>query len=252
MALHPPHLNAQHALLIDFDGTLVDLAERPDAVRLDAQLPALLREAMALTQGAVALLTGRRLESTDSMLHPLRLAGAGLHGAQLRKRLDGAIVERDTSHSAATCLAALEQAAAAVPGLWVEDKGAAIAVHYRQAPEAGAKALAVLTGAVAGDPRLEIISGKFVYEARPRGFDKGAALSELMSVRPFAGRVPIAVGDDHTDEDAIRIAQAMGGFGIKVGPGSSLARYRLQDAQAVMLWLRASLETTGQTVEGWT
>ena len=140
----------------------------------------------------------------------------------------------------------LQAAIAPHDGLWIEDKGAAIAIHYRAVPALGDFALRLLGDAAAANPQLQIVSGKFVHELRPRGLDKGEALREFMRRPPFAGRQPVFVGDDQTDEDAIRVAQELGGIGIRVGPGETLAAYRLLDPQAVLLWLRAAIATVPQ------
>ncbi|MDP3858198.1 MAG: trehalose-phosphatase [Stagnimonas sp.] len=232
----PPTLSGQHALFLDFDGTLVDLAGRPDEVRPDAGLVPLLVEYQQRLDGALAILTGRRLESVDAVLAPLQLAGAGLHGAQRREQAQGPIRELMADTGLAE---ALRNCAAPCPGLWVEDKGAALAIHYRAAPEQELQALELLRGVV-GSANLAIVSGKFVHEARPHGLDKGLALLDFMARPPFAGRIPVFVGDDRTDEDAMRAAQSLGGIAIKVGPGGSRADSRLVDPQAVLLWLLAS------------
>lgn len=245
--MQPPTFTGQHALFLDFDGTLVDLAERPERVRPDPQLPELLRACQRRLGGALALLSGRRLESIDDLLPGLQLPGAGLHGAQRRERPGGPVTEL----AAATGLATgLRERSAAYPGLWVEDKGAALAIHYREAPELSVLALELLYDAVQGSG-LRIVSGKCVHEARPPAFDKGQALREFMLRPPFAGRVPLFAGDDRTDEDAIRAAQQLGGAAIKVGPGPSGADHRLVDPQALLLWLRAGarIASPGARVE---
>lgn len=233
--MQPPTFTGQHALFLDFDGTLVELAERPELVRPDAQLPAALRACQRQLDGAVALLSGRRLESIDALLPDFAYAGAGLHGAQRRERP----LEPIRELAAATGLAdRLRQRCAVYPGLWVEDKGAALAVHYREAPELSVLALDLLRETVQGSA-LHIVSGKCVHEARPGRFDKGEALREFMRRPPFLGRIPVFAGDDVTDEDAVRAAQELGGMAIKVGPGPSLAKHRLVDPQALLLWLLA-------------
>lgn len=235
--MSPPTFTGQHALFLDFDGTLVELAERPEWVRPDAQLPGVLEACQRRLGGAVALLSGRRLDSIDALLPGLRFAGAGLHGAQRRETADAPV----TDLAAPTGLAArLRERCTLHPGLWVEDKGAALAIHYREAPELSVLALDLLRDAVQGSP-LRIVSGKCVHEARPGRFDKGEALREFMRQPPFLGRVPVFAGDDVTDEDAMRAAQELGGIAIKVGPGASCANHRLVDPQALLLWLLAGI-----------
>jgi trehalose 6-phosphate phosphatase len=229
-----PTPSSADALFLDFDGTLVELAERPSLVKVAPELPALLAAAAAAAGEALAIISGRRLASIDELLKPMRFAGAGVHGAELRI---------DPRAAAPAPDAALEQAALWLaarledePGLWLEDKGAALALHYRGAHARKGQAERLLREAVRG-LEVEVISGKEVFEARPRGVNKGEALRALMRHAPFAGRRPVYVGDDTTDEDAIRAAQELGGLGIKVGAGATAARARLPDPAAVRAWL---------------
>lgn len=228
----PP--SSSDALFLDFDGTLAELAERPHLVRIPPELPALLAAAAAALGEALAIVSGRRLASIDQLLAPMRFSGAGLHGAELRlDPREPAPPLQATMDRAAAWLAARIDAGGA---LWLEDKGLALALHYRGAPQARDEARELLRQAVDGLD-VEIISGHDVFEARPRGTNKGAALRKLMRGAPFAGRRPIYVGDDITDEDGIAAAQDLGGIGIKVGAGASAAKFRLEDPAAVRAWL---------------
>ena len=237
----PPLPTADDALFLDFDGTLVELAERPHLVQVPDDLPALLAAASAARGEALAIVSGRRLASIDEMLTPMRFCGAGLHGAELRTdpRETAPQPERLLEGPAMRLAALLEDD----PAAWLEDKGAAIAVHFRGAPHRGPQLEQLLREAVEGCP-VEIIAGKCVFEARPHGVDKGAAVRSLMLRPPFQGRRPVYVGDDVTDEDGIRAAQALGGLGIKVGAGDSVAQWRLENPAAVRQWL-ASIESPG-------
>ena len=232
----PPPPSTTDALFLDFDGTLVELAERPSLVQVPQDLPALLACAAASVGEALAIVSGRRLASIDASLAPMRFSGAGLHGAELRT---------DPRETAPPLESALDGAgqwlAARIEGdtaLWLEDKGAALALHYRGAPQRADDAERLLRDAVAG-LEVEVIAGKYVFEARPRGVDKGRVVQALMQRPPFAGRRPLYVGDDTTDEDGIRTAQALGGAGIKVGEGSSAAAFHLENPAAVRAWLAA-------------
>ncbi len=233
----PPVLTARHALFLDFDGTLVALADHPEHIVVPASLQETLAAVERQLGGALAIVTGRSLESLDRFLAPLTLRAAGVHGAQLR---------RDPRQAAAVTavlgdLAARLQAHfAGDPAVWVEDKGAAVAVHYRQAPERRDELCAAVRE-IASDDGLEIISGKCVFEARRHGDGKDAAVRRLMLGSPFQGRMPVFVGDDRTDEDGIREVQRQCGFGIKVGAGISDARWRLATPKAVLAWLRSML-----------
>ena len=232
--MQPPPPSPADALFLDFDGTLVELAERPDLVQVPAQLPALLAGIAATVGDALAIVSGRRLASIDQLLSPMRFSGAGLHGAELRTDpRELAPPLQPVLNGAAQWLAARIEGDAA---LWLEDKGAALALHYRGFPERAADAERLLLEAVAGLD-VEVIAGKSLYEARPNHVNKGLALHLLMRQAPFAGRRPVYVGDDTTDEDGIRAAQALGGIGIKVGEGGSAAALRLENPAAVRAWL---------------
>jgi len=222
------------ALFLDFDGTLVDLAERPSLVQVPRELPALLASVSAAVGEALAIVTGRRLASIDALLAPMRFSGAGLHGAELRTdpRETAPQLQSTLDHAAQWLAARIDGDTA----LWLEDKGAALALHYRGAPERAADAERLLRDAVDGLD-VEVIGGKCVFEARPCNVNKGQALRALMRLPPFAGRRPLYVGDDTTDEDGIRAAQSLGGIGIKVGEGSSDATLRLESPAAVRAWL---------------
>ncbi|MDB5969114.1 MAG: otsB [Hydrocarboniphaga sp.] len=236
----PPLLSRDSALYLDFDGTLVDLAPTPDSVRPAEGLVELLGSLQQLLAGAVAIVTGRRLESVDRWLAPLRFCGAGLHGAQMRLARDQA----DTSEfppEIGRLAAELRAIYANDPRILVEDKGGTVALHYRLAPER-APECAALMRRLALAHGLDVITGHAVVEARPRGVNKGLGVHRLAEAAPFAGRSPVFVGDDTTDEDAILVAQALAGIGIRVGATHSAARYRLADVAAVHRWLRASVD----------
>jgi trehalose 6-phosphate phosphatase len=229
------------ALFLDFDGTLVELAERPEQVIVTNDLRQLLGDLFQQLHGALAIVSGRPLAAIDALLQPLQLPGAGLHGVELRDAA-GAGISAAIALDLRPAADALRRyfggdGAADSSAILVEDKVLAIAVHYRQQPHRADEAERALRAAVESFP-VEIVAGKFVFEARPRGIDKGSALRRLMQMPAFAGRQPVFIGDDVTDEDGMAAAQALGGIGIKVGQGSSIARERLHDPAAVSKWLR--------------
>jgi trehalose 6-phosphate phosphatase len=222
------------ALFLDFDGTLVDIAPTPRSVKVDAAVRELLGDLSAALGGALAVITGRRLDSLDEFLAPPILSAAGLHGAQLRLSPTAtAVIAAPPLPRAA---AMLEVRYSQDPSMRVEDKGIAVALHFREAPERAAEAEAALREAVAGLD-VEIIAGKCVFEARPLGFDKGTALHAFMAEPAFAGRMPVFAGDDITDEDGMKAALALGGVAIKIGEGPSVAPTRLADPTALHGWL---------------
>ncbi|MBX3703125.1 MAG: trehalose-phosphatase [Steroidobacteraceae bacterium] len=241
----PPPLRSTAALYLDFDGTLADIALHPDEVLVSEPLPQLLLALRERLAGAVAVVTGRRLAAVDAMIAPARLAGSGLHGAEIRASGDAAAQLHADPAGAGPLAQALRQRFAGDPRIYVEDKGAAVALHYRQAPECERQCRAAMHE-LAPAGRFDVTEGSRVIEARPRGADKGAALAALARLPPFAGRNPVFVGDDATDEDGFRAAAGMGGFGVKVGPGPTAARYRIAEVGAVHEWLHDSLAALGR------
>ncbi len=235
----PPLLQANAALYLDFDGTLAAHAPHPDGVTVHDSLPTLLAGLRARLAGAVALVTGRPLAMLDAIVGPPRYAGAGLHGLEWRLA-SGNTISSGNPVGASRIVRALREHFGADPRLVIEDKGAAVALHYRQAPERAEECIAFMREIVSG-PDFEILRGHAVVEARPRGADKGAALHALAAHAPFAGRTPVFVGDDVTDEDGFLAAADLGGYGVKVGAGPTAARYRIAVVEAVRDWLAASL-----------
>jgi trehalose 6-phosphate phosphatase len=243
---HPPPLLPldRIALFLDFDGTLVDLAPRPGDVSVPPSLVELLETLHCRTGGAVAVVSGRPLADIDRLLAPLHLPGAGTHGAELRETSGGAVhlpgeplpgTLRDNLNSLAKELQSQWH------GLSIEDKTSAIALHYRLAPEAE-PALRAGLDRLELPPGWQVLAGHCVYEIRARALNKGAAVTALSAAPPFAGRVPVAVGDDRTDLEALASAVALGGHGIAVGDLQAPAvTWRLPDVAAVRDWLRRLL-----------
>ena len=234
-----PRIGPQNALFLDFDGTLAELAAQPEAVQLPPDLlPALTRLAARLS-GALAIVSGRKLADLDGFLAPLQLPTAAEHGAQQRRLPAGEVVtlaEPDLQE-AIKLIRALAQHH---PGLRVEIKSAAVALHYRHAPELEALALQVMTEAASRTPGVELLCGKCVFEIKPAGISKGSAIEAFMAAPPFAGRLPLFAGDDVTDEAGFSAVQQLGGHGIKVGEGATLAHYRCATPAALFQWLRAA------------
>ena len=234
------------ALFLDVDGTLIPIAETPDAVVLEpASLELLARLEKAL-QGAVALVSGRAVADLDRLFAPLRLPSAGLHGLQRRDAAGKLHEEGDDLRGEpdyAELSARLERFAAAHPGVLIEDKQAAIALHYRRAPTAAEPARALLQEMLCDRrDRLALVPGKMVFEIKPVAADKGVAIGALMAEAPFAGRRPIFIGDDVTDEDGFRIVNDLGGLSVRVGDTSrSAALAALPDVGAVAAWLQRLL-----------
>ena len=209
------------ALLLDVDGTIVDIAPKPDAVRVPASLKDSLSRLAAATDGAVALVSGRLLADLDHLFAPLRLAVVGGHGAELRL-LDGAkggAKGRTQKSPQLNAELKLRLAALARDGVRAEDKGFSLALHYREAPQQEK----TLRGAIAElcaepwSPAVEILPGKAVIEIKPAGFTKATGVRALMKHAPFAGRRPIFIGDDTTDETVFAIMPELDGIAFSVG-----------------------------------
>ena len=238
--LTPPLLHARNALFLDFDGTLVAIAPRPQDVHVAPWVVPTLRRVQAALGGALAVLTGRPLEEVDGFLAPLRPAAAGVHGTQ-RRSAEGRLwaVDAEPPDSVVRAAHAL---ARHHPELLIETKPAAIVVHYRAAPALATICRTTLAAALQGHDDWMLLSGHAICEIKPRGFNKATALRSFMDESPFTQRVPVVVGDDRTDEDAFVAALESGGQAIKVGPGTTVARFRLDNPAAVCRWLSASAE----------
>jgi len=226
------------ALFLDIDGTLLDFAARPDAVAVDSALPSLLRRLRERLGGALALVSGRPLEQIDA-LFGLRGPAAGLHGAELRHA--SGRIERQIGDRAriARLMREARRLTATLPGVFVEDKRDAFALHFRNAPDfaEAVQYVAIELARDAGND-YELLPGHAVFEIKPRGANKGRALDALMRDAPFAGRVPWMIGDDVTDEHAFAAAIAHGGAAIRVGaPRQTHARFALEAPRDVYDWL---------------
>ena len=233
-----PEFERRWAFFLDLDGTLLEIAATPDAVDPDYRELELLGRLSRAADGAVAVISGRSIARIDEILSPLLLPAAGQHGAERRDA-------RGTRHRHRFAVKQLKPAARGIrsfaarhQGLVFEDKGASVALHYRLAPEMAEKALATVREAAEslGDA-VEVQRGKMVVELKPAGCDKGKAISEFMKEPPFAGRVPVFLGDDVTDEYGFRVVNRLGGHTIKVGEGASAARWRLASPAAARAWL---------------
>lgn len=225
-------LRADDALFLDFDGTLAELGPDPDAIRLpDATLADLERLADRLG-GALAVISGRDLRDLAART-PAGLWRAGGHGLEIAAPL--AEPPPPPAPPPPGVLAPLQ--ALAIPGVRLELKGPVAALHFRAAPEAEAACLAAAAEAAAVLPGLVAQAGKMVVEVKPATAHKGSALRRMMTSAPFAGRRPVMLGDDATDEDAILAAEALGGIGVKIGPGPSAASLRAPDPVAARAWI---------------
>lgn len=231
----PPSLHLQSALFLDFDGTLVDFAETPDAVHVPPGLIDTLSALHGLLGGALAMVSGRQIDALDRFLEPLTLPSAGEHGAQVRDA--SGKLEEQTAPDLAAVVQAANALSMAHPGVIVERKHAAVAVHYRLAPQWEDACRHAMQAATAHNPRLELMFGKFVIDIKLAHINKGVAIEAFMQEAPFQGRTPVFLGDDTTDESGFSAVQRMNGIAVKVGSGPSGALHRLADPTAVLRWL---------------
>jgi len=233
-------LTENSALFVDFDGTLAEIAPRPDAVALPAGMVQLLATLHTRLGGALAVVSGRPIAQLDAFLAPLSLPAAGLHGAE-RRNASG-LVTRLPQADLGQVVAELQALAALHAGLLVEPKPGAVALHYRLAPECEALALQAMQAALQRSPGMALMLGKMVIEMKPEQASKGRAIEAFMAEPPFAGRRPLFAGDDTTDESGFAVVQAAGGLGIKVGPGPTQAWHRLATPTQLLAWLQAGAD----------
>lgn len=238
-----PPFERSWAFFLDLDGTLVDIAETPEAVDPGEAEIALLQRLQRACEGALALISGRSLKRIDELFAPLVLAAAGQHGAERRDAQGRRHRHRFPVKSLRPAASGIRSFAARHPGLVFEDKGASVALHYRLAPQLAAAAQqAVREAAEPLGEAVEVQGGKMVVELKPAGCDKGAAIESFMREPPFAGRVAVFLGDDVTDEHGFRVVNRLGGHSVKVGAGPSAARWHLENPAAARAWLAAWLE----------
>lgn len=240
MTTLPPLMAQRSALFLDFDGTLADLASRPDAVRIPPELPSLLDALHGRLGGALAIVTGRARADLQRWLPVQRWPGAFEHGA-LRIGSDG-IQHLEPGADLAPVAAVAESFVARHHGLILEVKQASIALHHRLNPALATACVELLARAIDGRAGLQLMQGKAVVEVKSAGASKGKAIAAFLREPPFAGRRPVFAGDDVTDEDGFAVVQSLGGAGVKVGEGPTAARHRCGSPKAVRDWLYNALQ----------
>ncbi|MGH6889228.1 MAG: trehalose-phosphatase [Rhizomicrobium sp.] len=233
----PESVSTGHdAFLLDVDGTLLDIADTPEGVVVPDALKRSLSRLQEQTAGATALVSGRRIADLDDLFAPLRLAAIGCHGAEWRRTPEVGIALRAPPLSARIGNA-LRAAVAELNGFRVEEKLYTLAFHYRQTPGIGPELERRLRGAAQAFPELRFLHGKMVLEVKSGRFDKGESVGALMEFEPFAGRRPVFLGDDITDEDAFAEVHGLRGLGISVGRVIPEAVLMLASPQAARQWL---------------
>lgn len=229
------------ALLLDVDGTLLDIAPTPDAVFAASGLRESLAFLLHRMDGALALVSGRPICDLDSIFTPLRLAAVGVHGAEIRRSpADKVRVDRNNELDR-TLRASLIALAQRFAGVGIEDKGPSVALHFRAVPDYAESLIAEVNRTCAQFPpgTCNVLHGKAVVEIKSPGFDKGTGIRELMRHPPFAGRTPIFIGDDTTDEAGFAVMPEFGGLSVAVGDKISGADAAFDTPSDVRAWLAA-------------
>ncbi|MCG1038668.1 MULTISPECIES: trehalose-phosphatase [Burkholderiaceae] len=229
------------AFFFDFDGTLVELAGAPDRVVVEPVLIQLLDGLRQASHGALAVVSGRGIDSIDTLLASDALANlpiAGLHGAERRDANGDVLRVGFNDPRLAHIGRELERVVSDNPGMLLEIKGAALALHYRNAPDRERVARRETERlCVEYSDAYVLQPGKMVYEIKPKHVDKGRAIAAFLDEPPFVGRVPVFAGDDLTDEKGFDVVNARGGVSIKIGDGNTRASTRLPSVAAFRDWL---------------
>jgi trehalose 6-phosphate phosphatase len=228
------------ALLLDIDGTLLDLARTPREVWVPPGLAATLHALHDRTKGALALVSGRSLNDIDLIFAPDRFPGVGGHGAEMRLSTDAEAVAAHAPPLDKELKRRLAAIARLSPGILLEDKGYSLALHYRLAPHAE-KAIYEAVSLIRADlpnAAIEILPGKCVCEIKQAGFDKASGIRELMTHAPFRGRRPIFIGDDVTDESAFAVMPDLGGMAFSVGRHAVGVAGHFEEPSSVRAWLK--------------
>lgn len=247
-----PRPGERWALFLDVDGTLLELVATPDQTEVAPPVLDLLERLRSSLDTAVALVSGRSLDTLDRLFEPLRLPAAGLHGLERRSAHGGIVREEVPAAPLAHARAVLGDLAEKNPGLMLEDKGSTLALHYRQAPseeETVHEHLHALAREL-GEP-FHVQTGKMVAEIKSRAACKGRSIAAFLEEEPFAGRIPVFVGDDRTDEDGFATVNERGGISVRVGDGApTRARFRIASVAELRTWLErvaaASLEAPAE------
>jgi trehalose 6-phosphate phosphatase len=232
------------ALLLDLDGTLIDIAPRPDLVSVPEDLPVSLLTLRDRLDNALAVISGRPVAQIDALLPGVAFAAVGEHGAAYRFEPGAALQRPDLPHTPDAWLTVAEAAVAEHRGAFVERKTHGFVLHYRAVPAAEAALREAALAIVAGRPDFVVMHARMAWEIKPAAADKGVAVRVLMDRAPFAGRLPVFVGDDVTDQDGIMAANDMGGAGLFV-PDTFV------DADGVRAWLAHAAAGNGDLWPAW-
>ena len=234
----------QSAILLDIDGTLLDLAPTPREVWVPPDLSTTLNRLLARTSGALALVSGRSLNDIDLIFAPEQFPAVGGHGAEMRISADSEAVATHAPPMDKELKRRLAAIAKLSPGILLEDKGYSLALHYRLAPHAEKAIYAAVSLIRADLPNapIEVLPGKCVCEIKHSGFNKATGVLELMTHEPFRGRRPIFIGDDVTDEAVFGIMPDLGGLAFSVGRRAKGVADHFDEPRDVRNWLAHLLD----------
>src|ERR1700682_6286652 len=244
-----PHLN-QSAILLDIDGTLLDLAPTPREVWVPPGLSKTLGGLLMRTSGALALVSGRSLNDIDLIFAPEQFPAVGGHGAEMRISADNESVATHAPPMDKELKRRLAEIARLSPGILLEDKGYSLALHYRLAPHAEKaiyEAISLIRADLPNAP-IEVLPGKCVYEIKHSGFNKATGVLELMANEPFRGRRPIFIGDDVTDESVFALMPDLGGLAFSVGRRAMGVADHFDEPRDVRQWLARLLDNESAAV----
>lgn len=206
-------------LFLDVDGTLLELADSPTGVAVDPALLPLLERLRAAAGGALALVSGRTIDNLDQLLGCRNVPVAGLHGCERRDATGRLHIAEIAREQLAEVREGLQRLVARHPGLLLEDKGAGLALHFLKARELEHELRAeVALLAAPLVPRFTVLGGHAVLEVKPAAHTKDSAVMAFMAEPPFAGKLPIFIGDDQTDYDGFAAVRRFDGLAIAVGP----------------------------------
>ncbi len=213
-------------LFFDVDGSLIDIAPRPDAVVVPAALTKNLERASAALDGALALVSGRSIAQLDTLFGANRFRASGVHGAEMRYEPDGPTMVSESDAIPQAIWDDLTQMLVAYPGTIGENKRFSFAVHFRAVPELADRLHEDLRNLLSrhSDSGLRLMPGHFVFEVKGSTFNKGVAVRRFLAQPRFAGRKPIFIGDDVTDQPGFAAAIDFGGLAYSVGarlPGTT-------------------------------
>lgn len=241
-----PQLTPEHAMFLDVDGTLLEIAPTPESVVVPPRVLRVLDSLRIRHRGALALVSGRAIADLDRLFAPLDLPAAGLHGLELRDAAGRWMrpAMPDWIGAAGTEMRAF---VGRNPDTVFEDKGLSIALHYRLNPAAGPAAIALVASLAAAIGTAAVVQeGKMVIELRPAGGNKGSAIASLSATVPFVGRIPVFAGDDATDEHGFVAVNSLGGIALRVGPiGPTVAPWRVPRIDDLFDWLESGSPGTG-------